>query len=141
MTVVTLAIVVLCAAAFAWTQMLKQEEVPVTGIDIDRGVAPGCDCPREEARLSFVLQRAQPVTATVVDDSEAPVRTLLAGALRGSGRQTLTWNGAGDDGRVVPDGDYRLRLDLAEPDRVILLPDRITVEASGPAPARDAAPG
>jgi flagellar hook capping protein FlgD len=125
LTALTLAIVLLATAAFARTQALKQEEAPVTGIDFDRTLEPGCDCPRETAKLSFILRRAQPVTASVVDEDEQPVRSLVDGELRASGRITLRWDGRDDQAAVVPEGDYRLRLDLAAPDRSIVIPDEV----------------
>ena len=126
---VTLAIVLFSTAAFVRTQMLKQDEAPIAGIRFQGGLTPGCDCPREAAKLSFTLERAQPLTATVVDEDEEPVRTLLDGALRAGGRETLTWDGTDDDGEVVPDGDYRLRVDLATPDRTITIPADVRVES------------
>ena len=128
MTALTLVIVLLSAAAFAWTQVLKQEDAPVGGIEIDRELRPGCGCPQKVAKLSFVLERAQPLTAAVVDESGAPVRVLLDGALRAAGRETLTWDGTDDSGRPVPDGDYRLELDLATPDRTIEIPSDVKLE-------------
>lgn len=134
MTALTLAIVLLSVVAFVRTQMLKQEEVPITGIEFDRTVSAGCGCPREQAKLSFVLQRAQPVSATVVDDDGEPVRTLLDGALRASGRETLAWDGRDDAGRIVAEGDYRLRVELATPDRTIVIPTEVKLKtASGAA--------
>lgn len=129
LTALTLVIVLLSTGAFAWTQIRKQEEAPIAGIRFDGRVAPGCECPRETATLSFTLDRAQPLTATMVDEEARPVRTLLDGALRGSGRETLAWDGRDDDGRVVPDGDYRLQVDLAVPDRTITIPSDVEVEA------------
>lgn len=128
MTALTLLIVLLSAAAFARTQMLKQEEPPIAGIDFDGGLAPGCDCPRETAILSFTLEGAQPLTATVLDEDEQPVATLLDGALRASGRVKLEWDGTSDRGAPVPAGDYRLRVDLAVPDRTIVVPTDVRVE-------------
>gem|GEM_PF-6681809 len=128
MTALTLVIVLLSASAFVWTQMLKQEDAPVGGIEIDRELRPGCECSREVAKLSFVLERAQPVTATVVDEDGAPVRVLLDGALRAGGRETLTWDGTDAAGRPAPDGDYRLELDLATPDRTIEIPSDVALE-------------
>ncbi len=131
LTALTLVIVLLSTAAFAWTQAQKQEEVPITGIRLDRELRPGCECPRQAAELSFGLHRAQPVTATIVSGDGEPVRTLLDGALRESGRQTLSWEGTADDGDVVPDGEYQLRVELAVPDRTILIPNEIRVRAPG----------
>lgn len=131
----TLAIVVFATAAFAWTQMLKQEEVPIAGIQFDRSLAPGCDCPRDEAKLSFTLASAQPLTAVIVDEDDEPVRTLLDAALRASGRETLRWDGTDDAGRVVPEGEYRLRVDLVEPARAVTVPTDVRVEAVERPPA------
>jgi hypothetical protein len=128
LTVVTLAVVVFSTAAFVRTQALKQEEAPIAGIRFDGRVSPGCDCPREQAELSFTLDRAQPIGATIVDEDGDPVRTLLDGALRASGRETLRWDGADQAGEAVPDGDYRLRVDLAVPDRSITIPADVRVE-------------
>lgn len=128
MTVVTLLIVLLSAAAFAWTQALKQEDPAVGGIEVDRTLRPGCDCPREVAKLSFVIDRAQPISATIVDQDGAPVRTLLDGALRESGRETLSWDGSRDDGRPAPPGEYRLELVLAVPDRTVEIPSDVELE-------------
>lgn len=128
MTALTLAIVLLSAGAFVWTQMLKQEGAPVGGIEIDRELRPGCDCPRELAKLSFVLERAQPVTATILDEDGDPVRVLLDGALRAGGRETLTWDGTNDAGDPAPAGDYRLELDLAVPERTIEIPSDVALE-------------
>lgn len=139
LTAVTLAVVLFSTAAFVRTQALKQEEAPIAGIRFDGAVTPGCDCPRQRATLSFTLARAQPVTAAVVDEEGRPVRTLLDGALRASGRENLTWDGTDDTGEVVPDGDYRLRVDLVVPDRTITIPADVRVEAkagSAPRPGR-----
>lgn len=133
LTAVTLLVVVFSTAAFVRTQMLKQEEAPIAGIRFDTLVAPGCDCPRETAELSFTLSDAQPITATIVDEDEDPVRTLVEGARRESGRETLRWDGRDDAGGVVPEGDYRLQLELDTPERTITIPTDVQVEArTGP---------
>jgi flagellar hook assembly protein FlgD len=136
LTVLTLAIVAFSTVAFVRTQMLKQDEAPIAGIRVDGRLTPGCDCPRENAKLSFTLERAQPITATIVGEDDEPVRTLLDGALRASGRETLSWDGTNDQGRVVPDGDYRLRVELAAPDRTITIPTDVQVESSTDAAGR-----
>lgn len=133
----TLALVALSAVAFVRTQMLKDEEVPIAGIDFDKRVSPGCACPERKARLSFVLRRAQPLTAVIVDEDERPVRTLLDGALRGSGRETIAWDGTDDGGRAVPDGEYRLKLGLAAPDRTVVIPTAVKVKAAEQAGPRE----
>ena len=131
LTLLTLAIVVLATAAFVRAQALKQEDPPISGIEIARTLEQGCECPRETARMAFSLRRAQPITAAVVDEDEEPVRTLLDSELRASGRVKLAWDGTDEAGERVPEGEYRLRIDLAVPDRSIVIPDDVRVERSG----------
>lgn len=123
LTALTVAIVLLAGAAFVRAQMLKQVDPPIRDIEIGRRVVLG----EEPARLSFDLRRAQPVTAAIVDGDDATVRELLDGALRGSGNVRLEWDGTDSAGQVVPEGGYRLRVDLAAPDRSITLPDEVQV--------------
>jgi hypothetical protein len=130
MTVVTLVIVALSAVAFVRTQALKQEEPPIGGIDVGGRVVPGCDCPLEAAQLSFRLRRSQPIEAVVVDDEERPVRTLLRSTPRTGETVRLDWDGTDDAGRPAAPGEYRLLIDLATPDRDVVLPEEITVEAA-----------
>ena len=139
MTALTLAIVALCALAFVRTQVLKGEEPPVSGIEIDERLSPGCDCPRQTAKLAFTLEAPQTVSATIVDEDGEPVRALLDAARRDSGRERLRWDGTDDAGRVVPDGEYRLSLDLTVPERTIVIPTDLVVDAHPAADDRSAA--
>lgn len=124
----TMAVVAFAVGAFAYAQVRKQEESPVAGIRVGGVVMPGCDCPRETIELSFTLSETQELAASVVDRRGELVRTLLDGEVRERGRVTLGWDATGDSGRAVRTGDYRLRLDLTEPPRTVVIPTEIRVE-------------
>lgn len=126
----TVALVIGAAAAFVQTQVLKAEEPPVRALEFDDRLAPGCRCDEAAARLSVRLSDAQRLDATIVDDRERPVRRLATNALRGGGPSTFVWTGRDDAGGLAPEGEYRLRLDLSEPDRSITLSKVIELRAS-----------
>lgn len=127
----TLLIVALAIGAFVRTQALKQVEPSVEDFDFAPAVAPTCRCPRATAGLSFRLEDGQVVDATIVDEDEEPVRTLLDGERRPGGRVELEWDGRDEQGRVVPPGEYRLRLDLGSTGETITVPDEVVVRAAG----------
>ncbi|GEM_PF-583509 len=57
-------------------------------------------------RIAVDLSKAARTTVEVKDRRGNVVATLLHRRHRGSGQQTLFWNGYDDFGRVVPPGDY-----------------------------------
>lgn len=126
----TLVIVVAAVGAFVRTQALKQVEPSVEDFDFAPAVAPTCDCPRATARLSFRLVDGQPIDATIVDESEDPVRPLLVGEER-SGRVELEWDGRDERGAAVPPGEYRLQLELQSTGETLTVPDEVVVRAAG----------
>ncbi len=56
---------------------------------------------------------AQVVTATVVDSSGNPVRTLKLGA-HNAGPLTVSWDGRGDNGQTEPAGTYTLAVSATD---------------------------
>ena len=127
----TLVIVLLAIGAFARTQALKQVEPSVEDFDFPSAVAPTCDCPRANARLSFRLVDGQVLDATIVDEDDEAVRELIDGEARRAGRVRLEWDGRDERGAVVPPGEYRLRLDLEATGETITVPDEVVVRAAG----------
>jgi hypothetical protein len=83
-------------------------------------------------RVSFyLLHRPDDVDVYIVDQYGNVVRTLP-----GSGRylplkkrRAFVWNGRSDDGRVVPDGVYTIRVSLVEQGRTVTLSDPNTGRA------------
>lgn len=121
------------SAAFAITQSLKNEPSPVGVPRFDRVLAPGCDCESDVATLGLRLRRADRVTAEIVDADGRTVRVLADRERFRRGPIELTWDGRGDGGEVVPDGRYRLRVELAREGRSILIPTTIRVDTTAPA--------
>jgi hypothetical protein len=120
------------AAAFAVTQGLKLEKSPVLAPRIDKIFAPGCDCRKETARVSFKLREGDRVTLEIIDADDEVVRTLIRGHRFGAVRVSPGWDGLDDAGRVVPDGDYRPRVRLADAHRTIVFPNEIRVDTERP---------
>jgi hypothetical protein len=120
------------SAAFAITQSLKDEPSPVGVPRFDRLLAPTCECESDTATLGLRLRRADRVTAEIVDTDEKTVRVLADGERFRRGPLELVWDGRDVDGDVVPDGPYRLRVDLAREGRTLLLPTTIRVDATAP---------
>lgn len=119
-------------AAFSVTQSLKLERSPVTGPRFDKIFAPTCHCGTDTAQLSFRLRRPDRVDAVLVDGKGDPVRTLASDLPRPRGRVTFLWNGRNEEGEVVPDGRYRLRVHLRQSRRTILIPTPVKVDTDPP---------
>lgn len=72
------------------------------------------------------------MNVAVVDESERVVRTLAAGVERRPGRVKLEWDGRDSAGRIVPDGDYRLHVQLERTGQEILIPVTVKVDTKPP---------
>jgi len=120
------------SAAFAITQSLKDEPSPVGVPRFDRLLAPTCDCESDTATLGLRLRRADRVTAEIVDAEGETVRVLADRERFRRGPLELVWDGRAENGEVVADGRYRLRVDLARAGRSLLLPTTIRVDATAP---------
>ena len=124
------------AAAFAVTERLKLERSPITGTRVtpraDREFSPICECPQNVAVISFVLRRPATVTVTVRDADNDTVRTLVRDRDEPSGRVSYTWDGRDDADRVIAEGRYHPRVELAEHGRTIDFPNQIRVDTTAP---------
>ena len=56
--------------------------------------------------ISFTVDRTGPVDLSIFDSAGRRVRTLASGLFSGPGRQSVTWEGRREDGRVAPAGVY-----------------------------------
>jgi hypothetical protein len=84
-------------------------------------------------KLRFQLPKRQSgVTVSIVNDSGDDVRTLADDRTLRRGLHVYTWNGRDDDGTVVPDGPYRLRVTLRDQGRALTAPRTITVDTKPP---------
>ena len=120
------------AAAFAVTQGLKLERTPVLSPHITKTFSPVCDCDRETAEVDFKLRKGDRVTLQIVDGDDDVVRTLFENRRFGPVRLEADWDGRDDGGRIVPDGDYRPRVRLADAHRTIVFPNEMTVDTARP---------
>ena len=132
MTVLAVTLLVGSVAAFTYTQKLKLQRSPISTARFDRWISPECDCPHQTARLSFELRERERIDATIVDGDGNLVATLLAASEEAPGRVRLAWDGRDNAGRVVPDGDYRVRVRLRDERRTIVIPTEVHVDTVPP---------
>ena len=105
-------LVLVTAGAFVLTQVLKTEMPVVLRFSVaPLYFSPNGDGTRDRARLGFDLSEPAEVSFSIIDMDGNEVRELVDDReLAGDARHRFTWNGRDDDGNVVPDGVYRLRV-------------------------------
>jgi hypothetical protein len=132
-TILVLALLAATAASFAVSERLKLETVPVGDVHIRHKIfSPVCRCPSDHVRIEFTLRRNDKVTVTILDFDHGHVRTLASNKAHRRGKVAFEWNGRGDDRRRVPDGAYRIRLELATHGRIINMPNLIHIDTVKP---------
>lgn len=129
--VLALALIAATAAAFAWTESLKLERLPVVGPRFPKSFSPVCVCPTETAKLRLRFRVTDTVDADILDADGDVVRSLGERRVQ-PGLVTFEWDGRNDEGRVVPDGPYRLRVELEDKRRTIVVPNRVLVDTVPP---------
>ena len=131
-TVSTLLVVCLLggtAAAFAVTQGLKLQRSPISQTAVEKLVSPSSG---RKARIAFRLREADTITVAVVDDDGDLVRTLFSRRRVGPRKFAFSWDGRGDAGAALAEGDYRPRIRLADERQTIELPNRIQLDTTPP---------
>ena len=131
-TTVVLVLLVATAATFGRAERLKLERSPIGSPVITRIVGPNCKCPKAVARLKFSLRRAERIDASIVDAGGNHVRTLATGLARPKGPVAFGWRGRDDQGNVVHDGLYRLKIELTDVHRAVTIPTPIRVDTHAP---------
>jgi hypothetical protein len=126
------ALLVGSVAAFSYTEKLKLTRSPVGVPRFERWLLPGCDCPQESVDLSFLLRKPQRVDVDIVDADGEAVRVLASGEQLPQGRVEYTWDGRDEEGAVLPDGPYRVRVRLLDDRRTIVIPVDIRVDTTPP---------
>ena len=127
--------VLVCAtfAAFFVAQELKSSPPRVQQLTVTPRFSPNEDGRFDRARASFVLKRSDIVTATIVDRDGEAVRVLADDRrLRAGQRIRLAWDGTTTKRRTVPDGVYRIRVNLRREGRSIVLPRNIEKDTTPP---------
>lgn len=119
--------------AFFLAQRLKHSPTVVQQFTVRPQLSPNRDGRFETAAFSFKLKQADDVTLDVIDREGNPVRRLLDnGFVPAYAPRRFTWNGRGADGRVVPDGKYRLRIALRRQGRAVIGVRSVTVDTTPP---------
>jgi hypothetical protein len=130
-------LVVATIAAFFATQQLKSEfPLVIRFAAKPKQISPNDDRYRDSTQVGFDLSEPAKVTFSIMDGEGNEVRRLVDDReLAGDAKHRFRWNGRDDDGAVVPDGVYRMRVVRREEGRVIDSSKRIRVDTEPP-PAR-----
>jgi hypothetical protein len=110
-------------AAFFVAQRLKAAPTVVQQLKYSSFFSPNRDGRFDRAHVTFKLEKADDVTVELVDADGDPVKTLLDDRHLGAYqplKPSLSWDGTDDEGRVVPDGRYKVRLTLRHLGRTIV---------------------
>jgi hypothetical protein len=145
-------LVVATIAAFFLTQQLKGDfPLVIRFATKPAHFSPNGDGYRDETRIGFDLSRPANVSFMVVDAEGAEVRRIVtARRLAGDAKHRFSWNGRDDDGDVVPDGTYRMRVVRRDESRVIdsvkeiavdTVPPRVTIASAEPSVIATELPG
>jgi len=128
-TLIVAGLLAATATSFAVEERLKLEDSPVLRTQITDLFSPR----RGEARIGFRLRREEDIQLDVVDDQEgAVVRRALGAGVFGQAFHQFAWDGRNDAGKIVPDGVYRVQLQLKDEDRTIEFPTTVRVDSTPP---------
>ena len=126
--------VIATGGAFFVTQRLKRSSPIVTRVFFYQWLGPKCHCDKDHVTVRFDLPKAQRVTASLVNRQGEVVKTLADDRFLSKGTHPYRWNGRDNDGFVVPDGPYRLRVGLREEGRSVTAPRVLHVDTRAPRP-------
>ena len=133
LSLATLLLIAGASVGFLRAQELKLERSPFVRPRIERAFSPASGrSTKATATLAFTVTAPVRVDAEIADAAGRPVRMLARDARWSPGRRTLQWDGRDARGRIVPDGDYRLRLTLLGTRREIVVPTPVRVDTSPP---------
>ena len=120
--------------AFFVTQRLKRSTPIVTRVFFQQWIGPKCGCEKSRRTLRFDLPKAQRVTVSLVNRAGEVVKTFADDRFLSKGTHPFVWDGRGDDGQIVPDGAYRLRVGLRTEGRSVTAPRVLHVDTKPPRP-------
>lgn len=142
--VVFAVLVLVTAGAFVLTQVLKTEMPVVLRFSVAPiYFSPNGDGVRDRVRVGFDLSETAEASFSIIDMDGNEVRELADDReLAGDRRWRFWWNGRDDDGNVVPDGTYRMRVVRRKEGRRLDSFKEIVVDTTAPRVAlRSAEPG
>ena len=128
------ALVLATIVAFVVTQQLKGEFPLVIRFAAGPAdISPNGDGFRDSSQVGFDLSRPATVTFSIVDSEGNEVRRLVDDKpLPGDSHNRYAWNGRDDEGRLVPDGEYTMRVVRRDEGRVINSIKRVDVDTVPP---------
>ena len=134
---VTFVILVLSTfAAFFVAQRLKSEPPVINVPQITRYFSPNGDGKKDVSDIAFVIKVADEATVDVVNLDGDRVRRLIDSVpMQPNQWRRTSWDGKDDDGNVVPDGQYRLRVALRDEGRSAIVQKTMRVDTKAPTPA------
>jgi hypothetical protein len=120
--------------AFLLTQQLKGDfPLVIRFATKPAHFSPNGDGYRDSTEIGFDLSEPASVSFMVVDSEGTEVRRIVSSRrLAGDAKHRWAWDGRNDDGRVVPDGTYRMRVVRRDESRVIDSVKEITVDRVPP---------
>ena len=144
--------VVATVAAFFLAQQLKSDVPLVIRFATKPShFSPNGDGYRDTSRIGFDLSEPASVSFMVVDSEGTELRRIVSERrLAGDAKHRFTWDGRDDDGDVVPDGTYRMRVVRRDESRVIdsvkeikvdTVPPRVTLTSAAPSVIATGLPG
>jgi hypothetical protein len=120
-------------SAFFVAQRLKSTPPVITVGDITTSFSPNGDDRRDTSDISIRLRVSDDATIDVVNLDGDRVKRLAENRPMLPYRPVrLVWDGSGDDGRTVPDGQYRLRVSLRDEGRSATIQKTMTVDTKAP---------
>jgi N,N-dimethylformamidase beta subunit-like, C-terminal/FlgD Ig-like domain len=127
-------LVVATIAAFFATQQLKSEfPLVIRFAAKPKQISPNGDRYRDSTEVGFDLSEPAKVTFSIMDSEGNEVRRIVdERELAGDAKHRFRWDGRNDDGAVVPDGVYRMRVVRRDEGRVIDSSKRIRVDLRPP---------
>lgn len=137
-TVLVGVLIAAAAAAFLRSEQLKLERSPIASPSIQKYFSATCAAgtrhcdPSHRAALSFRLRKPATIALAIVDADGHVVRRLGGPVPKPTGTVTTSWDGRSASGRLAPDGDYRLRVELRSLDRTITIPDPVVLDDTPP---------
>ncbi|HEV2786760.1 MAG TPA: N,N-dimethylformamidase beta subunit family domain-containing protein [Solirubrobacteraceae bacterium] len=134
-TVARIVFALLVCATFAafFVAQERKSTPPRVEFTVTPFFSPNSDGRFDRARIAFSLKRTDDVTVSVITRGGDAVRRLVDNRMLRAGRLVrLAWDGRTAGGRLVPDGVYRVRLNLRRQGRAILLPRNIEKDTTPP---------
>jgi hypothetical protein len=119
------------AGAFALTQGAKVELIPIYRTHVDKIFSPVCKCRTDMAKIDFWLRKSDHLTVWITHDG-TKVRTLVPGRTFKPGPVKLEFDGRDDNGRLLPDGDYKPTVRLSHEHRTIEIPNTMVLDTKPP---------